>query len=177
MNKTISLMVMGSIALLLAAVFVSQIAAEGNKVTALTDIKDESISIASAKLAGGELNASKTFTVAQAPTTWRQSDCGLTSVSITNGSGTALTVTTDYVMDATTGKFYLQNTTGNTADFGGSNTSKVSYKYCPEGYMNLSWGRTGINTSMGLYAIGALLVAVGMFYGAAREAGIVGGKI
>lgn len=172
MNKTISLMIIGAISLLMAAVFAGQIASEGNKVTDLTTVHNEAIAVGAATLGENATKESQTFTVANLGDT--STDCPLTSVSLTNYSGTALTETTNWVMNKDTGVFYLKNSSAVWAGFKNVNTTKVTYTYCPDGYMNLSWGRTSIDTTMGLYAIGALLVAVGMFYAAARESGIVG---
>jgi hypothetical protein len=49
------------------------------------------------------------FTVSNPPTTWRQSACPLSSVSITNYTGAALAETTTWVMDKSAGTFYLKN--------------------------------------------------------------------
>ena len=173
MNKAISLMIMGAMALLLAAAFASQIASTGNAVTDLRTVNNEQISVITATLGWNSTDESVKFNVA-APSRWISAECPLTSVAITNYSGAELTETTDYVMNKNIGQFYLKNSTNVWKGFYNVNTTKVTYTYCPEGYMDLGWGRTSIDTTMGLYAIGALLIAVGMFYGAAREAGILG---
>ena len=90
-------------------------------------------------------------------------DCEITSLTITNSSGTALTLTTDYIPTLGAGTFTLVDTDfafNGTAD----NDTLVAYTYCPVGYMNLGWGRTGINVVPGFFAIALMLVAVSLFW-------------
>lgn len=172
MNKAISLFVIGAISLLMAAVFITQIADAGNDVTEKSIYTDESIGISTARQTGNttiNLNTSN-FTVTYAPTGWKvsESDCALSDVSIRNSTAagyTTLTKDTDYKIWDTIGRIQFFNT----ANLQGSgNTTYITYTTCPDSYVTQSWGRTAIDTTMGLYAIAAMLIAVGMFYGAYR---------
>jgi hypothetical protein len=188
-NKTISLMVLGAVSLLIAAVFAGQIASTGNEVTSLQTYTD-TVNLAPLRGVDGEFNytlaeSNKLYSGAilshPAGTNWRTevSECYITTIVMKNSSGSTASSANDYtwVADGNGGQGWLRvknSTYGATIGASPSNTSTITYQSCPDGYMALSWGRTSINTTMGLYALGALLVAVGMFYGAARESGILG---
>jgi hypothetical protein len=65
----------------------------------------------------------------------------------------------------------LENTS--TVRLTADNLTYVNYQYCPDDYINVSWGRSVIRYAVGFFAIGLLLVSVGLFYSVARDAGIV----
>lgn len=170
-NKNISLMIVGFISLIMAAVFISQAASQGATVTTLTQTTNEAVNIASAKLASNEINTSKTFTLTNAPTGWKSeySDCNIDVLNYDNGT-TSFTETTDYVV-TTAGVLSLKNTVAMNGSL--ANTTYIDYKYCPDTYVTSSWGRTAINTTYGLYAVAALLIAVGMFFMVAKNSGVI----
>lgn len=97
-------------------------------------------------------------------------DCPITVYSLANSSGTAYTETTDYVMTAGSGTFTLVNT--EQVNLTGDNITAVTYTYCPVGYMNLGWGRTGVNIVPGFFAIALMLIAIGMFYSIYKDSKI-----
>jgi len=97
-------------------------------------------------------------------------DCPLTSVALANSSGTAYTVTTDYVFDANVGTFTLKNTEA--VNLTADNITAVTYTYCPTGYMALSWGRTGINIVPGFFALALMAIAIGLFWSVYRDSKI-----
>jgi hypothetical protein len=39
--------------------------------------------------------------------------------------------------------------------------------------MNLSWGRSVLSVAVGMFALGLLVVSVGLFYSMARDYGLV----
>lgn len=181
-NKTMALIIIGSISLLMASVFVAQAAQEGAKVTT-KQVDTDTVNMI--RYEGNSVNATNYYHLEYGCpfSDWKKdygTECQTTVLSVTNSSGDALTVTTDYVVTAqnptctgtSAGDIRFVNST--TTQGVMTNATTVTYSYCPSGYLASSWGRTGINTAYGLYAIGALLVAVGMFYGAARESGILG---
>ena len=174
-NSSTSKLIAAFVLLIIGIVFISQISVIGSVVTTRTAITDESISIASAYANTTiPVNHGQTFTITNAPTSWKSTDCPITGVTITNSSGTVFTDGTDYAIDESTGIFNLYNTVKvNITFIDGDNLTYVDYQYCPDDYMNLTWGRTGINLVPGFFAIALLLISVGLFYSVAKENGII----
>ena len=172
-NKLIA----GFVLLILGIVFVSQIATMGQGITTPTAVTSESHVIGSTIITGRngtDINATITYTLTNAPTGWKVNDCPITNFVLTNSSGDALTVTTDYVLTASAGTFVFVNSAGlnDTIDTA-TNQTLASYSYCGDDYMNLGWGRTGINLVPGFFALALLLIAVGLFYSVAKETGVM----
>jgi len=171
MNVT-SKLVLAFVLLLLGVVFIGVIATQGLVVTEKDRVVDESISYAN-KISNGSVNvALPNSTVTYAPTSWKQEDCPLTSVVVTNGTGTVLTLNTDYTIDLDTGNLQVLNTTA-TNESNNNNITLVDYTYCDDNYMNLGWGRTGINLVSGFFAIALLMIALALFYSVAKETGMM----
>jgi hypothetical protein len=168
MEKWTTKLIIGFVALLLAAVLVDPLSTQGLSRTTTTNTTQGGIDISGARVnAAGDLNESYVLSLTTTGDT--NNLCPITEYSIQSGNGTSLTETTDYVFDANAGTFTLVNTTQ--AIFGTwlYNYTNVTYIYCPTGYMNLAYGRTAINTTMGFFALAALLAAVALFYSAGRD--------
>jgi hypothetical protein len=149
------------IGVILAVSFIIAIAGLTQEKTNLTTVTNELVNIAPARLASGVINTTYPFTVTNAPTGWKQQDCPLTSVVYGN-STTDYTLTTDYTFTASTGVLLLKNTAVvNNSD---TNSTYIDYKYCGNGYVDSSWGRTVLNTNVGLYAVAILIIVVGLVY-------------
>ncbi|MCP3685541.1 MAG: hypothetical protein GY861_23065 [bacterium] len=170
MDNTTSKLILGFVALLLGAILASQVAVQANVVTEKSRVSDEAIDISVARLAGGDINETYPFTVTYAPSGWKMEECPLTAVTYGNSTDD-YTVTTDYVMTASTGVLTLLNTT---EVYQGTNDTLVDYTYCGDDYTNLAWGRTAIQVAIGLFALGVFLLAVGLFYSVAKDTGLVG---
>jgi hypothetical protein len=170
-QKNTSLLVIGFVAILLGSILVSQAAAIGNKVTSLTIVDPETVATATAKLAGNNVNASVKYTLANAPTGWKlnEAQCNIVVTKVTNGT-TTFTPTTDYAYTSA-GVINLVNSTAVVGSLG-TNSTYVTYSYCGDDYVTSSFGRTGIQTSFGLFGIAILLAGVGMFFGLAKNNGI-----
>lgn len=167
--STANKLIIAFVTLLIGVILVGSVASEGLNKTTKTVISDEAISIAPAKLAADNINTTYEFTVANNPTSWKIQDCPLTSVTYGN-STTDYTVTTDYVITASSGVLTLKNTS---TVYEGGNDTVIDYTYCGDEYMNLAWGRTGINLVSGLFAIAILLISVGLFYSVAKDTGML----
>ena len=172
-DNIMSLMVIGFVSLILAAVLIGQIVVAGNVYTTHTT-KTEALNLAPARIANGAINTTYSFTLGTGVSDWRNdyaSDCIPTVINYKNSTGDTLAVTTNYVYTSTTGGLTLKNTdsVNNTA----SNASTVAYSYCPDGYVAQSFGRTSIQMVYGLFALAALAIAVGMFYSIAKKTGLV----
>jgi hypothetical protein len=103
---------------------------------------------------------------------WRlsESQCDLSSVSVTNDTGTALTEDTDYILHADLGIIQLLNTstTENSSATLGDNLVEVDYSYCGSGYLTSSGDRGIANlwtVMMIIVLIGALAAAAYKMFG------------
>ena len=162
-DNTITVLLSIFVVVLLAVSFAISIAQTSSQNTVLSKVTDESFNLETlgCYTADGEVNESSStcaLTVTYAPTGWRSQECPLTSVVVTNNTGTALTLDTDYQLSASTGVVTMLNTTDTNAT-NLVNVVKVDYTYCGDNYVSTSWARTILNTNTGLYAL-AILVAV-----------------
>lgn len=170
-NRDLKVFVSLFVVLLLAVVFVSTLATQSNSVTTKTTVSAESHNLATlgcvvANADGGQVNASSSncnVTLTNAPTSWKKTDCPLTSVVVSNGTtGQTFTLNTDYYLFASTGVVQFLNSTGTQA--GHANATVTAYNYCGTGYLNSSWGRSVLGVNVGLFAVAILLVAAGVVY-------------
>ena len=172
--SSISKLVLAFVTLILGIVFAAQVADIGQDITTTIGVSNETVSYV-AKMDGiGEVNESAAnITVANAPTSWKVDDCPITDVKVSNASGTELTLDTDYQLVASTGTIAILNTTDTNSTNNIGNTTLVNYNYCGDDYMNLGWGRTGIDLVPGFFALALLLTSVALFYSVAKENGVM----
>jgi len=170
---------MAFVALIIGAVLINSISSTTIGVTETISIVDEADSLANAIDKNSQaigINTSYNYTVTNAPTGWKGGgECSLTSIVMTNNSGTAYTANTDYIIDANSGIFHFLNTSQTYADAGSNNITKIDYRYCGDDYLNSSWGRTGANLVSGFFAMALLLISVGLFFSVAKDCGLIGG--
>ena len=165
------------ITLLIGIVLVGSIASEGlGKTTKLVAL-NETHNVLPTILTGRnttDINSTIVYTLTNAPTTWKTADCPITNFVMRNQSGTAFTVTTDYVLTASAGTFVFVNNAALNNSIGfNTNNTYVDYTYCGDDYMNLTWGRTSINLVPGFFAIALLLISLGLFYSVAKDTGVI----
>ena len=163
----VGIMITMFIAVLLGAVMISISADQVNDVTGLKAVADEATTHT---INYSAIIATDTVTLAQAPTGWKADStdgCALTNFVLANSTGTALTVTTDYVVDLAAGTYYLTNST--TVQALGDNVTDASYSYCPDGYQT-GFSATSIKLIIGFFAL-AIMVSVAflIFYILRRE--------
>ena len=172
-NKLILAFVM----LLIGTILIGVIANQTNSKTTTTTIASETHNVLPTILTGRNvtaINSSIVYTLTNAPTGWKVSDCPITSFVLTNSSGQAFTDTTDYVLTASAGTYTLVNSATAVATLPlADNNTYASYHYCGDEYLNSSWGRSVLNLVAGFFAIALLLVAVALFYSVGRDTGIV----
>jgi len=161
-EKTITLLVTGAVGILLMVALISSLADESNKRTSLTVASNEVIDISPARLAGGAINETYPFTITHSNTGWKTetSDCNIQALNYGNTS-TTWTATTDYSV-STAGILTLVNT--DAVNQTSTNSTRLTYKYCADDYLNSSWGRTLLNTNVGLIAVAILVVAIVVAY-------------
>ena len=172
-NKTVGIAIAMAVAIILGVVLISIIADSTVTKTQLTSVVNERVNVNTAKVGTPNItDESQIFSVTNTERAY--GDCPFTLVSMTNDSGSALTETTDWVMNKDIGTFYLKNSSAIWEGFSGTgNYTKVSYTYCPKEYINISWGRTILNLVPGFFALGILGIGVAVTYGSLRDAGVV----
>ena len=166
-DNTMKVLITTFVVALLAVVFLSSLAEQTNVVTTKLTTSDESYNLTGIGCySAGQVNgtdADCAITVTNAPTSWEQEDCPLTSVVVTNTTGTALTLDTDYTLSASTGVVTMLNTTSTNLTNMGNNVL-IDYQYCGSNYLNSSWGRSILGVNAGLYAIAILILVVAAVY-------------
>lgn len=166
--------ILGFVTLLIGVILIVEVASTVSTKTDTTAVTDEAITM----IRFGDKGVNTTpiqYYLTNRPTGWKITDCPLTNVVVGNAS-TAFTLTTDYLIDTSTGNLSLKNTlVVNQTSTTGANANKtyVDYSYCGDEYMNLSWGRTLLDIVPGFFGIALLLVAVALFYSVAKDTGIV----
>lgn len=177
-NKNVTLIIAAFAALLIGISLIGVIATEEQKVTELTQIDNELITITSAWLNTTHVNITYPFTVTHPRTEqWKLDNGECDMVARAYGNSTKdWTVTTDYVF--TTDGVLTLGTTPATANMltarAADNLTYIDYNYCADDYLNAGWNRTVLDLVLGFFAIGLLLVAVGLFYQVMKNEGLAG---
>ena len=141
-----------------------------NLITDPTQVSAETLSILPARIYGSANNINATVTFTLANNGLVDTDGWVTdSISITNSSGTSLAgnFTVDYAADT----IVFANTTQLLAQ--SDNSTLVTYQYYPADYLNSAFGRTSLKTVLGFFALAIMLGGVALFYGIAKEEGII----
>ena len=113
----------------------------------------------------GQVNTSSAncnVSVTNAPSGWKIADCPLDTLVVKNSSGDALTLTTDYTVNLSTGVVAFKNSSGG-ANVSAYDPVYFDYNYCADGY-NKDSGSRGIARTIGLFAVLAMVIFVG-YYG------------
>lgn len=166
-DSTMKVLITAFVVLILAIAFLSSISDQTNNAITKTIVTDETtdLSTTGCLTGDGQVNESNSLcniTVVNYPTSWKIEDCPIASVVVSNDT-TALTVDTDYVVFASSGVIQLLNTT-ETENATIGNSVLIDYTYCPDNYVNTSWGRSILGTNVGLYAIAILAVIIAAVY-------------
>jgi len=173
-NSSTNKLIAAFVLLILGIVFISQVAVIGSGVTTRIGIAGETQALTTNT---SDLNTSgmeaSSYQITKSPTGWKSDDCPITNFVIKNSSGSALVEDTDYDIAAANGTWRLIRTDLTKTTLYPANVSYAYYEYCGDDYMNLTWGRIGINLVPGFFAIAMLLISVGLFYSIAKENGII----
>lgn len=111
-------------------------------------------------------NSNCNYTVRSSPSGWftgTDTQCALTSFSVTDRNGTVLVLNTDYTVNLSSGVVsYLNTTQTNSSSLGKKfNTTLISYNYCMEGYNGDSSSRSIAGLIGLLSIIGFVIVVIG----------------
>jgi len=178
-DNTIQKLILGFLVLIVGISLIGTIATQAILVTEKTGVASETLDISGARVNSGacpmSINETYPLALVNSPTGWKTSDCPITSFSMVNQTSVAATVTTDYVLFANNGTLLLMNTTRFVGDDCDQtiNATTLTYNYCSDGYLNVSWGRSILNLIGGFFALALLGASVGLFYSVAKDAGIV----
>jgi hypothetical protein len=166
MNKkgaTIGLLIMIFIGVIVGIALFSasadQVAIGTTKATATDETTNLTTSCYTAGGLVNESNANCNITVTNAPTGWKVTDCPLESVVVTNATGTALTLSTDYNLFASTGVVQMLNTAATNTTNLGENVL-IDYSYCRDGYNKDSSSRTILNIILIFLAIAIMAIVI-----------------
>lgn len=152
--------ILAAVLLIFGAVVVGIVADASYPNTIKTPVSKEAHALKNPAVTG--INTTAVYTVTNSNT--YGGDCPLTSFSITNQSGSALTLTDDYTVDLNAGTYQLKNTTATLGLVGAYNNSYASYSYCGTGYVNSTWGNSILNMVGGFMALLLFAAAVGVMY-------------
>jgi hypothetical protein len=171
-------LVIAFVSLIVGIVLITQVASEGSKVTSLSTIT-ETFNLAPARLAAGAINETYYFYPTYlANSGWRAddvADCSVFPLVVKNATGATL----DNNGCASAGEYtYVTDVRLNfcntlSVNNSASNSTTVTYRYCPDGYLTSSWQRTITNLVPGFIALALMAVAVGLFYSIAKETGLM----
>ena len=164
------------IAILLGIVMLSISSDQVNDITGLQTYTEGAQALT--MLANTSVDPSVTYTVTTPPTGWKlqtlaDGGCPLTNFVLTNSTGTALTVTTDYVVDLQAGTYTLVDSaaTNGTGYFKSTNTTLATYTSCPDGYQT-GFGGTSLNLVPGFFALAILVSVAFLIFWVLRREGI-----
>jgi len=179
-NKNVTLIIAAFAALLIGVSLIGVIATEEQKVTDLTKILNERIDISGAWTNTTHVNITYPFYASQrydvSLDRWKidNSECNMVAKSFGNSSH-EFTVTTDYSL-TTTGTLTLGASTEASLALrnvrAANNLTYLDYSYCADDYLNAGWNRTVLDLVLGFFAIGLMLVSVGLFYQVLKNEGL-----
>ena len=175
-QKNINYLILAFVFLIVGAALIGAVATSTNESVDKTIISGETTNLSTSCYSGNEVDetsADCNITVTNYPTSWKTLDCPLTSVTATNNTGTALILDTDYSVFASTGIIQMLNTTDTNSTGLGDNV-KIGYTYCPDDYLNSSWGRSILTTVPGFFALALLGVSLWLFYQVFASVGLIG---
>ncbi len=174
-QKNINLLIAGFVFLIVGIVLLSPVASNTNDVIDKDVVSDETTNLSVSCYVAGEVNESVSacnLTITNAPSGWKVAECPLTSVTATNATGTALTLATDYNFFESGSIIQMLNTTDTNATGLGEDVI-LGYTFCPDDYLNSTWGRSVLATVPGFFALALLGVALWMFYAVFRNVGLM----
>lgn len=157
----VGLFVMLAMAVIIGIVFVNEIFNQQSLVTTKQTSTNDSITTRASVAGSGQVNATDQFTVTNYYGTddYRNTECPMETVVLTNSTGTEYTVNTDYVFTPAYGNFTLKNTAKVNASVLSNNLTYVTYTYCAEGY-DPNAGSRGMLNLVGLLTVLALFIIV-----------------
>ena len=138
------------IVIMIAIPFIINNADNLNPITS-AQFQNDTQNISTARLAGNGINASINYTVTKTPLL--TSNLSLESFAIYNSSGSVATITTDYLVDLSTGVYSLKNSSFWIAS---GNITYVTYNYFDDSYITDSGSRNILLLTVFFMALGLL---------------------
>ena len=173
-SSPMALIIMALLIILLSLVFITSTANTVSTQNKLTTVSNESYNLLTngcySVLGTGTVNISNsacniTVSAGYPAGDWRRSEsqCAITD-TVTNSTGTPLTLNTDYRLNSTTGTIQLLNTTTiyNSTGLMSNNVIKINYNYCGTGYLTSSGDRSilGLLTTLMIIALIVILAGI-----------------
>jgi hypothetical protein len=175
-QKSLNLLIVGFLTLILGLALIGTVASNVLDKTQKIDVSNEGYNLTDIGcFQGGQVNgtgdADCNITVTNAPTGWKSYDCPLTRVVVTNNSGTALTLDTDYSVYVSTGVIQMFNTTDTEVTVN-AEEMLIDYTYCGDEYLTSEFGRSTSNLIPGFFALALLGISLLLFYSVAKAEGV-----
>ncbi len=142
----IGLIVMLFVGIIFAIALLVPIANTTSEMTTKRVVDNQSVSVVTGYTDGNNVDNSTNYSL-QTQKAWKIVDCPLGSVVLRNGASTALTLDTDYTLDANNGRFSLLNTS-NTIPSISLNLTQADYTHCADGYNTSSGARSIANITV-----------------------------
>lgn len=167
-NVTANKLILAFVTLIVGVILISTIASQTNARTDKLTVNSETLSIAAARNTTGGGHLLPVPLLIANPPSWQSADCPVTGFAMYNQSGALMTQ--NYTFSGTAGTVILDDA-GN-INSTASNSTTITYTYCPNDYLNSTWGATILDLVAGFFAIALMLVSVGLFYSVAKDYGI-----
>lgn len=185
MLSTAQKLIYGFLTLIVGISLLGAIATQMNSNTAYS-VRTDTLDLSPARLAGGAINETYAFSLSSTYISdgWRidYDECnaeGLiksTLITMKNSSQGVLDMNGcgsngDWVVVEGINSITFCNSAPVNNSL--SNTTTATYSYCSNEYVAQSWGKTVLKTTLGLFAVALLLIAVGLFYSSAKDSGLM----
>jgi len=173
-NNNVAKIIVGFFMIILGVVLIASVANSSDAVTSKVNIVNETIDLSTARDEGGNgINiTSSNYTVTNAPTSWKVTECPISGVLYGNATADWASGT-DYNFYAASGILQVLNSTITGTESIGTNDTYVDYTYCPDSYVNIAWGRSVLNLVAGFFALAIMGLGLGLFYSVAKDAGVI----
>ena len=153
---TIGTIILMLIGVIVGLILIQEIFNQQSQMTSKNPVTNESITVT--RIAGGAVNVTKQNVLTYAPTSdkWQYGGkCPANGLVLIQNNGTTLIADTDYFYTGAYGNLTFANT-ANVQQGNTTNSTKVSYLYCPDGY-NTDTSSRSIAGLIGLFSVFILL--------------------
>lgn len=169
-NSSFKMIIGMFIVAIVGVVLLMQTGSNVQEQTNLLTNTNESLNIASARLAGNQISNVTNFTLVNAPVVTGKS--AITTVSVLNATGASITGNSDagltagdnWTMNTTTGRITFQNTTYMVTGNGKGNTTLVTYTYKTANYVDDGTSRPIITLILLFSALGIPVIILAYIF-------------
>ena len=170
-------LMMAFVTLIIGIVLLGVVSIESADVTSKDIAQNETVDLVNYKNLANVSQINTTYVIpldnAYATTDWQSDDGGCDFVVnlFALANATPVVDGTDYNITSDGGLSLFDSAMWHTETM--SNSTYITYTYCEDEYMTLSWGRSVMVLIPGFFAIALLMVSLALFYSIARETGVI----